>query len=50
MNSNRKCGEIVHCKSPHNFWIRLEEYKNDYTAMISRLQAEYEDAHEKFVF
>lgn len=47
MSSNRKCAEVVNVKSPHNFWIRLEEYKNDYTEMLSRLQVEYEDAHEK---
>ncbi|CAF0937993.1 unnamed protein product, partial [Brachionus calyciflorus] len=45
-NANRKCAEMVHIKSPNNFWIRLEEYKNDYIEMLAQLQSQYQDAHE----
>lgn len=49
LSSNRKCAEVSFIKSPHNFWLRFEEYKNDYAEMLANLQADYQNAHEEYL-
>jgi hypothetical protein len=45
LDTNRKCAEVVYVRSPHEFWIRLEETKEEYLAMLNKLQADYESAN-----
>jgi hypothetical protein len=46
LNSNRKLCEVCYIKSPHNFWIRLEENKEEYNLMLKQLQKEYQQSNE----
>ena len=41
MDSNKKCAEVIHVRSPFSFWVRLEDYKNDYKDMLLHLQEDY---------
>ncbi len=41
LGSNRKCAEVCCIKNPTNFWVRLEDQKDDYLSMVNQLQAEY---------
>jgi len=44
LSSHRQCGVVCFVKSPHNFWIRLDEFKTELIDMNDRLQTEYENA------
>jgi hypothetical protein len=46
LDSNRKCAEVLYIKSLKNFWVRLEEHKNEYFTMIEQLQDDYQNAHQ----
>lgn len=44
LGSNKKCAEVIHVRSPYSFWVRLDDYKNDYRAMLAQLQLDYADS------
>ena len=43
------CAEVLFAKSPHSFWVRLEENRTEYEEMLNKLQTEYENAHEELI-
>ena len=46
LGNNRVCAEVVFSKSPHSFWVRLADTTDEFNQMITKLQVEYENAHE----
>jgi len=45
-NFNQMFAEVLFAKSPHSFWVRLEENREEYEEMLKKLQTDYENAHE----
>lgn len=41
LGSNKKCAEVLHVRSPFSFWVRLDDFKNDFKAMLAHLQRDY---------
>ena len=37
-NSNKSSAQVYSIKSPNNFWIRLDEHKNEFNEMMQKIK------------